>query len=395
MDQVKKLFQSRSLKTTFARAITLCIFSALLLSLLLSGICRWGRDCLYEKNRNDYKYVVNQAAITFGQKKFHLEIVYDDRKPFSPAKEALYNGLDLLSFAVYPICFVVSILLTSMLFYRRYLQQPFAILAHAADEIAQDNLDFKVVYEREDELGQLCASFEKMRLALRENEEELWRQMEERRRLNAVFSHDLRTPLTVLRGQSELLTRYAPKMTEQKVIETAERMNRHIGRLEAYVKTMGDLQRLEDIEIHRSCVSLGELRKQLMATGEIICAGKRFVCLGSGKAEERLCVDAAVVGQVFENLLSNAVRFARKAVTAAVEIQEGALRLRVADDGDGFTKEDLLNATKPFYKTARLTKDEEHFGMGLNICKILCEKHGGLLRLENEGGGVVTAVFRC
>ncbi|MCI8566322.1 MAG: HAMP domain-containing histidine kinase [Lachnospiraceae bacterium] len=392
MGKVKQLLESRSLKTAFARAIAGCIFSALLPSLLLSGCCQWGQACLYEKYGTEYKYVIDETGIMPGHEKVQFEIAFDGMKASGSLEMVLYDGLGFFRLAVYPICFILSILLTSALFYRRYLQKPFAILAHAAGEIAQNNLDFRVVYDREDELGQLCASFEKMRLALRENEEELWRQMEERRRLNAAFSHDLRTPLTVLKGQSELLMRYAPKMSENKVIETAERMNRHIGRLETYVKKMGALQRLEDMEIHRISISLGSLWQQLAETGEVLCSEKKFVCPACDGEETALCVDTAVVWEVYENLLSNAVRFARERITAAVRVREGDLYLTVADDGDGFTNEDLRDAVKPFYKTVRET-NEEHFGLGLNICKILCEKHGGFVRLENDGGAVVVAVF--
>ena len=118
-------------------------------------------------------------------------------------------------------------------FYKQQLQKPFSILDYAASKIAKNNLDFKVIYKKEDEMGKLCASFEKMRQALQENNEEMWRQMEERRQLNAAFSHDLRTPLTVLKGQSELLMQYAPKMTAEKVSRTSEMMHQHIARLEA------------------------------------------------------------------------------------------------------------------------------------------------------------------
>lgn len=71
------------------------------------------------------------------------------------------------------------------------------------DTNGQNNRVFQKKVDKEDELGKLCASFEKMRQALQESNDEMWRQMEERNRLNAAFSHDLRTPLTVLKGQSE------------------------------------------------------------------------------------------------------------------------------------------------------------------------------------------------
>ena len=70
-----------------------------------------------------------------------------------------------------------------------------------------------------------------------------------------------------------------------------------------------------------------------------------------------------------------------------------ALYLTVKDDGRGFQKEELEHATKPFYK-GMAEMGPGHFGMGLGICKIFCEKHGGCVELWNDGGAVVMAVFK-
>ena len=217
--------------------------------------------------------------------------------------------------------------------------------------------------------------------------------MEERKRLNAAFSHDLRTPLTVLKGQSELLRQYAPKMTAEKVSDASEMMHRHIVRLEEYVQTMGELQRLEDIEIVRQPVTMDALCRQLEETGEAVWDEKRFSYEVIGNRNSDLDIDMAIVMRVYENLLANAVRFAKEKIKVSAESQDGYLYLTVSDDGTGFAEKDLENATKPFYKTVRET-DNEHFGMGLNICKILCEKHGGYIRLSNRNGAVVTVAFR-
>ena len=144
------------------------------------------------------------------------------------------------------------------------------------DTNGQNNRVFQKKVDKEDELGKLCASFEKMRQALQESNDEMWRQMEERKRLNAAFSHDLRTPLTVLKGQSELLRQYDPKMTAEKVSDTSEMMHRHIIRLEEYVHTMGELQRLEDIEIVQQPVTMDVLCRQFEKTGEAVCDEKEF-----------------------------------------------------------------------------------------------------------------------
>lgn len=98
-------------------------------------------------------------------------------------------------------------------------------------------------------MGDLCRTFERTRAQLEQNHRELWRAIEERKRLNAAFAHDLRTPLTVLRGYVDFLGRYVPqgKITEEKLLSTLSTMSHHITRLEQYVATMNEAQRLDDI----------------------------------------------------------------------------------------------------------------------------------------------------
>lgn len=399
MGKITEFFKRKSIKTAFTTSMLVCIVSALLLSLALSSCCQWGQSQIYKQYQFEFGVSDPEMVIGFDRTADEQKGSISYQTPlnlmdhFTPADRTIYNILGFLSIGVYPICFIFCIVATSIIFYKRHMQKPLAILDHAAGQIADNNLDFKIVYDKEDEMGKLCASFEKMRRALQESNEEMWRQMEERKRLNAAFSHDLRTPLTVLKGQSELLRQYAPKMTAEKVSDTSDMMHRHIVRLEEYVQTMGELQRLEDIEIVRQSITLEALCRQLEETGEAVCDKKGFSYEVIGNRDSGLNIDAAIVMRVYENLLANAVRFAKEKIMVSAESQEGYLYLTVSDDGAGFAKKDLENATKPFYKTVRET-DNEHFGMGLNICKILCEKHGGYIRLSNRDGAVVTAAFR-
>ena len=80
-----------------------------------------------------------------------------------------------------------------------------------------------------------------MRFTFANNFSEMWRQMEERKQLNAAFAHDLRTPLTVLKGYNEILQSNHDPITKS----TAATMRKHIFRLERYVDSMSHLRRLE------------------------------------------------------------------------------------------------------------------------------------------------------
>lgn len=393
MGKIKESFTKKTLKWVFAKYMIVCIFVALLLSLALSSFCQYGQASIWKQYQKQYEQSYDEMLLN-DNSGYNVQIYTEGlQKYFSKTDLAVYNILGILSVGIYPLCFVFFIVITSILFYKRQLYEPLTILSDAAYNISENNLDFRISYNKDNELGKLCLSFEKMRVALRDNNLEMWRQVEERKRLNAAFAHDLRTPLTVLKGQSEMLAQYAPKMSEDKIISTAEMMKRHIIRLETYVNTMNDLQRLEDVEIKKELVAVKEIEKQMRITGTAVCTGKTFIFQQNIPNTQNVTIDISVIMQVYENLLSNALRYADTKIEVSVEEQDSLFILTIADDGVGFTAKDLSNAMKPFYKAENETNNE-HFGMGLNICKTLCEKHGGYLQISNENGGKVVAAFK-
>lgn len=404
MGKIRDFLRNNSIKKSFMVYMLVCILSALLLSLLSGGACQLGQSVICKRKLAEYENAGYRTEINFygeADEEINgslnaLEFSYYTggiSSLLTPFEEVIYNILGIMSVVLCPIWFGACIGITSVLFYKRQMQKPLEILDKAADNIADNNLDFKIACDRQNELGKLCASFEKMRAALQDNNMEMWRQLEERRRLNAAFAHDLRTPLTVLKGQSGMLIKYVPQMPDEKIISTAEMMQRHIARLEAYVDTMNDLQRLEDIEVDKRTLAVSDVIGQMHSAGISVCQGKKLVFNSSLSDIDEVRLDFAIVMRVYENLLSNACRFADNKITVCIELENDYFKLTVSDDGKGFSGRELSNATKPFYKAADET-DHRHFGMGLNICKVLCEKHGGYLRLENDNGASVTAGIR-
>lgn len=122
------------------------------------------------------------------------------------------------------------------------------MLQSGAQRIMEQDLDFTISSDSGDELGQLCAAFEKMRGQLQKNNRELWRQAEERRRLNAAFSHDLRNPVTVLKGSVRLMEKsLAPdNLPPENIRKNLAQMSRYTERIADYIEVMSSAQRLED-----------------------------------------------------------------------------------------------------------------------------------------------------
>lgn len=376
MDAVKR--KKKSLKWDFVKYFLICMILILTGSLLL-GI---SADKLFSPS--DY-------VIFFGE-----EGIFSIRRNAGEIPERyilLLSIADLVQCIGIPLWSLLCVVVCGIIFYHRKIEKPIGVLLEASENISNNQLDFSVEVPEKNELGDLCLSFEKMRIALRDNNLEMWRQVEERKRLNAAFAHDLRTPLTVLKGQTEMLVKYAPKMSEEKIISTAEMMGRHITRLEAYVNTMNELQRLEDVEIKKESVAIKDIEKQMRITGTTVCTKKEFVFRQNIPNTQNVTIDISVVMQVYENLLSNALRYADTKIEVHIDKQDSLFVLAIADDGTGFTSKDLSNAMKPFYR-AESESHNEHFGMGLNICKILCEKHGGYIQISNENGAKVIAEFK-
>lgn len=370
----------KSLKRDFVKYFSICTIFILIGSLLIGSLA----EKMFHLDAMEY--------VLFVGEKGNVEI----RKRAESISEMyvlLLDMADLFQCIVIPLWSLMCIVICGMIFYRRKIEKPVAILSEASENISNNRLDFSVEVPEKNELGDLCLSFEKMRAALQDNNLEMWRQVEERKRLNAAFAHDLRTPLTVLKGQSEMLVKYAPKMSEEKIVSIAEMMKRHIIRLENYVDTMNDLQRLEDIEVTKELIEVKEFEKQLRITGTAICTEKDFTLFQNLSDIQNVKIDISVVMQVYENLLSNALRYAKTKIEVTACRHNEFLILIVADDGTGFTSKDLSNAMKPFYR-AESKSHNEHFGMGLNICKILCEKHGGYIQISNENGAKVIAAFK-
>lgn len=302
--------------------------------------------------------------------------------------------------------------LTFRHFYRVHIAGPLAELAGAADRIAGQDLDFTIRVVRGRELGRLSETLEHMRASLLEAQRELWRTAESRRRLNAAFAHDLRTPITVLKGTVEM-AQMRLRRGDTLDGDALDALSAQVARLERYATSMGGLSKLEDRPVEREAFALDDLREELgrhvsevmAARGgglelklptvseadrapapKTCCASESALKAATdGRPAALLAIDLPLVEEVLDNLLGNACVHASSIVTFDMMVDAGVLTLVVTDDGPGFTPEALHRGCDPFFSE---NKSAEHFGLGLNVSSVLCGLHGGKIALTNaETGG--------
>lgn len=386
--------KTKSLRTSMAVTffITICVIA------LLSSITIFVANQVQHEILKKRYMTINSPDFQMNENTGNYILDIDNNnitwQPLSTWDTVAYYG-SYAAMVGLPVFYIaVGIGAAAAVYYRKKLREPITQLQNGVERIQEDNLDFHIEYDGDDELGRLCCSMEKMRRELRQKHKALWESLEQRKLLNASVSHDLRTPITVLKGYLDYLEKNIPqdKLTEDMLFDTVSSMQGAVNRLELYVESVRDIEKIETIEIEKRSENVKLLLNELRSNVRQL-AGNKEIIISNDITVDKIQIDKGVFFRILENLLQNALRYAEKQVSINLSHKKDFLILTVKDDGKGFSAADLEKATTVFYSN---DKEKQHFGIGLSVCKILCEKHGGLLYVGNqkEKGACVTAKLK-
>ena len=270
-------------------------------------------------------------------------------------------------------------------FTSRTIVRPIQKIARGADAIAGGNLDYQIDYDSTNELGQTVESFNAMRLRLKETIESREKSEQLRREMTAGFAHDLRTPLTSIKGYAEGL--------RDGIANTPEKQQRYLQTIyDSAVQTekiLDDLLALSKLELgstgnDRSIVQLqavlDDAAPELTAFMED--RGCTFALENHCPADTQIEIDTDAFRRVFLNILGNAVKYARPGVPGRLALTATAydrvVILEFADNGIGVDKDQLRKIFDAMYRTdpAR-SQVSQGSGLGLAVCKQIVEQNGG------------------
>lgn len=328
---------------------------------------------------SDSKRLIKQQDLTFSDGTPGSAFIITSVGELIPQIKHLFSDMTL---AVLILLILIAILL-AMWIYRAILR-PLGELKKATKEIKEGNLDYELKIKEKDEIGQLCMDFEEMRQRLKDNAEEKLQYDRENKELISNISHDLKTPITAIKGYVEGIMDGVASSPEKldKYIRTiynkANDMDKLIDELTFYSKIDTNkipytFSKININDYFEDCVE--ELGLELEA---------KNIDLGFfdyTEAPVTIIADAEQLKRVINNIISNSVKYLDK--------KRGIINIRLKDDGDfvqieiedngkGIAARDLPNIFERFYRTdSSRNSSKGGSGIGLSIVKKIVEDHGG------------------
>ena len=266
----------------------------------------------------------------------------------------------------------------------RTVSVPLSKLQKAARNIKEGNLDFEIRADADDEIGQLCQDFDEMRQRLKANAEEQQETERENKELISNISHDLKTPITAIKGYVEGIMDGVADTPEKmdRYIKTiynkANEMDLLINELTLYAKI--DTNRIPyDFTTISAIEYFGDCADDLAI--ELESKGTEFEYGNYIDEDSKIIVDPEQMRRVINNIVSNSVKYMDKPqghITMNLRDVGDFVQVELGDNARGIAAKDLPYVFDRFYRAdASRNSSKGGSGIGLSIVKKIVEEHGG------------------
>lgn len=285
---------------------------------------------------------------------------------------------------------IVSVVFALLLF--RYLSRHFLILTEVVEEYRLGDYERRVDVESEDEVGLLA-------LAVNSMADQIVDDKRSRKQLIAAISHDLRSPLTSIRGFIEMLRQPDNEIDDAMKNKYLDIIHSNVLVQERLVSDLVELSKLQTAEIvpQIELSALDDLVNDVVAKYQGVAAEKAIhIEVDQPEVVPMLHFDLVLIERVLTNLLSNAIRYTGEGgmICLKTEFEEDIVTTSVIDNGPGIPEEDLPRLVETFYRVEKhRSADNNGRGLGLAIVKEILELHGSELKVESTVGVGTTFSF--
>ena len=332
---------------------------------------------LYGFSRTQVKHVQESSS----QAADSNEMVYDISLAQSSSSQVKLMAKDMILTAT--IILVFTALSVGLWIYRS-IAVPLVKLRKATQNIKEGNLDFVLEVEGNDEFSQLCQDFEEMRKRLKESTEEKILMDKENKELISNISHDLKTPITAVKGYVEGIM--------DGVADTPEKMDRYVRTI--YNKTnemdhlINELTFYSKIDTNRIPYTFSKLNVEDYFSDcaeelglEMETRGIELVYANYVEKDVQVIADGEQIRRVIHNIVSNAIKYMEKPrgiIQLRVKDVGDFIQVEIEDNGKGIAAKDLPYIFDRFYRTdVSRNSSKGGSGIGLSIVKKIMEDHGG------------------
>ena len=332
---------------------------------------------LYEFSQTQAKHVQESSS----QASDSSQMVYDISLPQSSSSQVKLMAKDMILTAT--IILVFTALSVGLWIYRS-IAVPLVKLKKATKNIKEGNLDFVLEVEGNDEFSQLCQDFEEMRKRLKESTEEKILMDKENKELISNISHDLKTPITAVKGYVEGIM--------DGVADTPEKMDRYVRTI--YNKTnemdhlINELTFYSKIDTNRIPYTFSKLNVEDYFSDcaeelglEMETKGIELVYANYVEKDVQVIADGEQIRRVIHNIVSNAIKYMEKPkgiIQLRVKDVGDFIQVEIEDNGKGIAAKDLPYIFDRFYRTdVSRNSSKGGSGIGLSIVKKIMEDHGG------------------
>ena len=309
------------------------------------------------------------------------QMIYDISLAQSSSSQVKLMAKDMILTAT--IILVFTALSVGLWIYRS-IAVPLVKLKKATKNIKEGNLDFVLEVEGKDEFSQLCQDFEEMRKRLKESTEEKILMDKENKELISNISHDLKTPITAVKGYVEGIM--------DGVADTPEKMDRYVRTI--YNKTnemdhlINELTFYSKIDTNRIPYTFSKLNVEDYFSDcaeelglEMETRGIELVYANYVEKDVQVIADGEQIRRVIHNIVSNAIKYMEKPkgiIQLRVKDVGDFIQVEIEDNGKGIAAKDLPYIFDRFYRTdVSRNSSKGGSGIGLSIVKKIMEDHGG------------------
>jgi signal transduction histidine kinase len=366
-----------------------------------------------ENKKEDALYLLDGADYTLKRQKFdsalknfitirsqeHMQNIVEAKDSIDVAiTETLYDIVSTIKVIILVIFSVLSIALMLNIFFSQLITSPIEKLYKATQEVEKGNFKVRVDIKTGDELEILANAFNKSTKIIEQRDEEHKQLEKAKTEFLSITSHELRSPMTPMRAQLQMLTQGYFGKLNKKQRESLDIVLRNTERLDRILLDFLEISRIEAARLKFNFIktSLAPHIQRLITEMRAFFPEKKISLVANIGRLPIMEVDPDRVMQVLRNLVNNAIKFSPEGSKIIIDAKavDDAVLISVKDQGIGISTQDQKKIFEPFFQVEKtLNRKYQGTGLGLAICRGIVESQHGSIWFESQLGEGTTFFF--